>query len=598
MGSFVKKVFVLLSIFIFSVFSQEEKEEFFDLGEVVITGTKIEKKVEDMPFSISVIDREEIEKSGAQTLSDVLNFLPGIFVERTGDFGRTDPEIRGIGNRGRKIMVMIDGVPVKMGLFGCTVTHSLPIANIERIEVVRGGSSVLYGSDALGGVINIITREMKKEGFYTDVSISGGSYDTYQFLLNHGGKKGKFDYFFTVDRITSQGHRPQSEYKSADYMLKMGYEISKNTKVSLFLKNFHGKKWELGPEGGPILPDLPDDYRRDTHNLKILNKGKEHEFSLTFFHNFGHHKLKDGWHSRDHTYGSEIRYTTFTFVNNELTLGSDWQWFGGKRLNYAPDKWCRYQYSSYIWNEHEFENLIFTLGGRYSRDSISGGEFCPQGGFVYKFGNGNRVRANVSKAFRFPQLNELYMFPPSNTDLKPEKVLTYELGYNQRVNDWLTYDITGYYMDGEDLIQVVSGKFKNVGDFAFKGVEIGIEGKWENFKSTLYYSYLDPGNRTKGIAKNKLDLILNYKRDKFNILGTVQYVFDYYSGDNSTGKLSDYTVVNTRFSYEMNPYVELFLGIDNIFDEEYLVYVDLPGTAAGNYPMPGRTFTFGIKGKF
>jgi outer membrane cobalamin receptor len=582
------------------------EEKAFDLSEIVVTGDPVAKEVEESPVSITVIDRDEIEKSGAQTLSDVLSGVPGIFVHKTGMFGRTDPEIRGIGERGRKIVILIDGVPVKMSLFGCAVTHSLPIANVERIEVIRGPNSVLYGSDALGGVINIITRKMDKEGFWTDVTVSGGTYNTFQSLITHGGKVGRFDYFLTMDKIWSDGHREQSEYLSSDYTLKMGYELTPTLSLSFFGKYFHGKEYSLGPVGGTVPPDIPDDYERTSEYITISEKNTEYNLSFTLSHNYGYHKLKDGWRSTDNIYGASIAYTTFALDNNELTMGGDWRWFDGENLTppFNGD-WDRNEYGLYIWNKHKWESLSLTLGGRYQYDSVAGGTFCPQGGVVYNISEKSRLRAQVSKAYRFPAINDLYIFPKSNEDLKPETVWSYEAGLDHNITDYLTGNLTFFIMDGSDLIQSVTNPtppppaiFQNTGDFHFKGIETGLEANWKNSRLTLYYTYLDPGRYTTGRPGNKFDLTHRYRWSQLSLYSSIQHVSNYYAGDNKTDSIPDFFVVNSKLTYDINKNLQAFLGVDNIFDEDYLIYADLPSSEIGKYPMPGRTFTLGMKGSF
>ena len=134
-----------------------------DLGKIVITPASYPLSVRDASVSTSVITKSDIEASLSRSATDILSIVPGVFVHKTTQFGRADVVIRGHGSRGRRIMVLIDGKPEKMGLYSCTITQALPLDNVKRIEVVRGPASVLYGSDALGGVINIITERPKAE---------------------------------------------------------------------------------------------------------------------------------------------------------------------------------------------------------------------------------------------------------------------------------------------------------------------------------------------------------------------------------------------------------------------------------------------------
>lgn len=601
----VARMFCLSILFVALARGEGEGKKPFDLDEIIVTGTPVEKEVKESPLSVTVIDREEIEESKAKTLFDVLAFVPGIFVHRTGDFGRTDPEIRGIGDRGRKIAILIDGVPVKMSLYGCSVTHALPLANVERIEVIRGPNSVLYGSDAVGGVINIITRRMADDGFRTGMEFSAGTHNTFQTLFSHGGKKGRLDYFLTSDKIWSDGHRKDSEYLSSDYTVKLGYALDDNRSVTFFGKYFRGKQHDPGPLGGPPQPDIPDDYERSMEYLSLSERRDGHDFSVTLSHNYGHHRLKDGWRSRDNIYGAGLSYTTFAFENNEMTLGADFRFFEGTQLSGVPDSWERHEYGAYLWNKHRRDRLSVILGGRYQHDSVAGGVFCPQAGIIYDFSEKGRLRGQVSKAFRFPAINDLFMFPPSNKGLKPEQVWNYEAGLDAAISDWLSGSFSVFIMEGRDLIETVANPgppppvvFQNAGDFLFKGMEAGLEAEWEKSKVSLYYTYLDPGEYTRGRPGNKIDLIHRCKWSGFTLRNNIQHVSCYYAGNNKTNKIDNFLVVNSRLSYDINKNFEVFIGADNIFDEDYLVYSDLPGSAAGIYPMAGRTFTAGIKAGF
>ena len=230
------------------IFSQQGEARVY-LDEVVVTATRTERAIKELPTTAEVITREEIEASNVNSCTDILSTLPGVFVWKTGAFGRADVYIRGIGQRGRRIMVLVDGRPVKMGLFGCTVTHSLPLNNVERIELIRGPLSVLYGSDALGGVINIITRKARK-GFEADITLSYGSYDTKKLRLRHGGSFRRFSYYLTGDLRLSDGHLPNSSYNGKDLTAKVGYEISENLDAQFLFKLFDGRKEEPF-EGNP-----------------------------------------------------------------------------------------------------------------------------------------------------------------------------------------------------------------------------------------------------------------------------------------------------------------------------------------------------------
>lgn len=599
---FVTALLLLVLIGFSSPLIAQEKPRYL-FPPIVVTATRTEKSVEDVSATVSVVTEEDIEASNATSCTDILNTLPGLFVQKTGSFGRADVDIRGIGQRGRRIMVLIDGRPVKMGLFGCTVTHSLPLNNVKRIEVVRGPLSVLYGSDALGGVINIITKRAK-QGFETDATASYGTYNTQQYRLRHGGTFKRFYYYFTADKRRTDGHRPNSDYDGEDYTAKAGLTLLKNVEATFSGKYFHGKKWEPGPESNPT-PDAWNDYKRWAIDLTFTGKWEKSDASLKFYRNYGHHKFSDGWHSKDYTNGIMFKYSTKALVNNEFTFGFDFRKQGGKRLSSPERKWDKSEYAFFLLNEYTFfRRTILSLGGRWNHDSVYGGEFCPHVGLVFHPGGGTILRSAVNKGFRSPQINELYMFPPSTTDLKPERVWNYELGLEQRITDRLLADVVFYRIKGDNLIERGPNpspppkfRFQNTGEFDFKGLEVGLKGVLgKGLSGMLYYTHLDVGDKTKGRPENKIDLSLRYRQGRFFAAFNAQYVADYYAEDEHQKPLPDYLLVNLKVTYRLLPYLKLFCAVDNLFDRRYKIYADLPGAGAGVYPMPGRSFTAGLSG--
>ena len=589
-------------------FGQKEKKKnnIFPLREkIIVTATMTRKEVKDCSASVCVITEKDIKTFNVSNALNLLGFLPGIFIQKTGDFGRADVEMRGLGSRGRRISIMIDGRPEKMGLFGCVVTHSFPLDNVERIEVVRGPSSVLYGSDALGGVINILTKRINK-GFQTDFTISYGTYQTQQYLFRHGGNINSVNYYFTLNKSLSDGHLPNSNYNGQDFTGRIGYSLSDNFELILQGKYFSGKKYEPGTESFPLV-DYWNDYKRGAVDLTLSGKWQKSEAYFKIYRNFGHHQFSDGWHSKDYVNGGVVRYTTRAFVNNELTVGFDFKNYGGKRLSSPSGSWEKHEYGIFVNNEHVlFKKLILSTGVRFNNDSLYGIEFCPHVGAVYHLKKNSYFKININKGFRSPQLNELYMFPPSNPDLKPERVWDYEFGIGHDFGSWLSSDFVIYYMKGENLIEIAPNpvappkfKFFNTEKFIFKGAELSLRFRFNNnFISKFYYTYLDPGKHTRGRAKHKFDLVTVYNNKKLMTSFNLQYVANYYEGNNCENPLPNYFLVNTKIIYKLFNHFNIFLAVNNIFNENYKIFVDLPGLAAGAYKMPGRTFTIGTTVNF
>jgi outer membrane cobalamin receptor len=611
-------LFILLMVFVGLtgdfVFAQktEEKQKkkekesvFHPHEEIVVTATLTPRAVKDCSASVNVVSEVDIKATAASNVLNLLNNQPGIFIRKTGDFGRADVDIRGIGQRGQRIAVLVDGRPEKMGLFGCAVTHAFPLDNVERVEVVRGPSSVLYGSEALGGVVNIITR-MPREKFESDFSASYGSFNTQQFNLRFGGNLDRFRYYFTLDRRSSDGHRENSSYSGNAFTGKMIYDLSERFQVSFKGKYFDGKKYEAGSIDFP-LEDFWNDYKRGVLDFGLSGKGENDEIFLKIYRNFGHHQFSDGWHSRDFINGGVVRYTTRKISNNELTVGADFRILGGKSYSSPKGKWDKSEAALFFQDEHVFwEKFILSAGVRFHRDSLFGIEVCPHGGLVYQLSEETSLRGAVNKGFRSPQLNELYIYPPANPELKPERVWNYEMGFKQKIAQWLTLDGAFYLMKGSDLIETQLNvspppmfQFANIGKFNFKGAEFSMRAAFSNsFSGMLFYSYLDPGDNTKGRPGQKWDFSLRFSEDSFYVFLQAQYVTDYFASDFSEKALPSYFLLNSRVIVDVSKNIELHLDLNNIFNEEYSIFVDLPGIATGNYPMPGRNLNIGLKLKY
>jgi outer membrane receptor protein involved in Fe transport len=570
--------------------------------EVVVTATLTQKALKDCSESVSIVDRRAIESIPAANSLNILDHFPGIFVNRTGDFGRADVDIRGLGQTCRQIAVLVDGKPEKMGLFGCAVSHAFLLDNVDRIEVVKGPASVLYGGEALGGAVNLITR-MPDKKFDTDLTVFYGSYNTQHLNLKQGGIIDNLKYFFTFDKQKSDGHVENSEYSGDSFSGKLAYDLSKKTTISLQGRYFDGKKNEPGTIDSPIS-GYWNDYKRGAVDLTAIRKSDTGEFSLKIYRNFGTHQFSDGWDSRDYTNGAMVRFTTRGITRHEFTVGGDLRYFGGKSLNWPKGEWRKNDGSVFLNDEYiPDSHWILSAGLRLQSDSLFGEELCPRAGVVFQATDATRFRASVGKGFRSPQLNELYMFPPANPDLKPERVWNYELGAEHDFGTRLIVKGSVFHMKGNNMIQtIVNPKglppyiFANTGEFAFNGAEIELEAPMTSFLSgNIGYTYLDTGDLTKGRPGQKIDfsLRLNAKHILAALQG--QYVTDYFAADFSQKRIPSYFLLNSRFVISVFKDFDLLMDVNNLFNKYYCIYGEYSGLTAGLYQMPGRNIQFGIR---
>ncbi|MEA3493129.1 MAG: TonB-dependent receptor [Candidatus Margulisiibacteriota bacterium] len=599
-----------LALFIVAITFNVCFAERYGLEKIVITATKTEKEIKDVSATVSIITREDIEASNAKSCPDILNSLPGVFVNKTGVFGRADVDIRGLGERGRKVMILIDGRPVKMGIFGCTITHSLPLDNVERIEVVRGPNSVLYGSDALGGVINIITRKAQKD-FEGNVLASSGTYNTSHYQVHVGGIRGKLDYFITADKQATDGYLPNSSFNGGNYTGRFGYAISDSLASVFTIKYFDGKKYEPLRSTDPPTPASTswNDYKRGAIDLNFDGQWRGWSNKFKIYRNFGNHEFSDGWKSSDFTNGLMLHGTAGLLPGNELTLGAEYRQQGGEAISGAtyPGNYEKAESAIFFHDEQRFlERLIVAFGARYNNDQVAGSLLCPQLGVVYHLPTDTTLRAAANRGFRAPQINELYLFPSRNPNLKAETVDNYELGIVQTLLPGVDFELVTFNMKGENLIELVRNatpppmfSFQNTGSFFFKGTEISLKANpREWFSGRLSYSTLDPGSKTTGRPGKKIDISARVGDRKLSLSGNAQYVGDYYAADDKQSPITPFLVFNSKVNFEAVPGVFGFIAMDNMLNTDYVVYADLPGGSAGTYTMPGRTITAGLNYKF
>lgn len=551
---------------------------------------------QDMLITTDEITSEEIENKNPVQALDLLSQMTGVVVQKTGDTGRTDPVIRGFGDSCRRIAVLIDGKPEKMSLFGCGVSHSMLAGNIEKIEVVKGPDSVLYGSGALGGVINIITKQPTKplEG---SLDISVGSFNTQNSGLYLAGIQNSIIYAVSANKIITDGHLANAQYNASDYYEKLGYIFTDGSILSVEAKQYFGLKHEPVP----YTSGYWENYERGSVQLNYNKNFNRSDLSVKAYTNYGDHKFSDGWHSQDSLTGALLNYNMELSDNNLLKTGTEFRQQEGRLLAGAPymvhDGWKISDISVFALDKHNFtDKLSGVAGARYSSDEISGSFFSPRAGVEYKITEIFSTKALYSKGFRSPYLNELYLVPARNKDLKAEEVNNYELGLTAKSYDF-NFDITGFIMNGDNIIENKAGKLQNTGEYEFKGCEVETGYVFNKYLNAGFgYTYFDAGKNTQGRPGNKIDADVNFKIAKFTLNTSAMYIGEYYAGNNKQNKLDDFTVLTARLSYEINETVKIFVEGQNLTNQKYYMFLDRDGGRI--MEMPCSTFTVGTKVKF
>lgn len=604
-------------------------DSLINLQGVVVSANKIQVNRNSVPLSISVIDREEIEASSESALLPVLSQrVPGLFVTQKGitGFGVNDGSagtvnIRGVG-QGNKVLMLFDGQPQWAGIFGHALPDTYVASDVERVEVIRGPGSLMYGSNAMGGVVNIITRHHKQEGRRTQARIMYGSYNTQKYMVNNGYNIGNFSSFISLNHDRTDGHRPNSKFHITNGFANLGYKINEHYRVTGDLSLAKFKTQNPGEIDAPVLDYLVD-VLRGTTSFALENHHEKTSGALRVFYNWGNHEVNDGYkpggtprsylfRSDDHNTGV-LLYQSFRLVEgNTFTAGIDYKNWGGHAWNDSIngkkgeliDKSVNEVAGYVIMQQDLFDMLSINAGVRYEHNSVFGGEWVPQAGLTVRPFEGNVIRASFSKGFRSPNIREMYMWGAANDELKPENMLNYEVAVGQSFLDGRLYgEVTAFFIDGKNMIESVSVvpgqtypmKNRNVGTFTNKGIEL--EGRYQilgNLSMDMNYSYLHTSKPLLAAPAHKLNVGATYSPGRFTFNANVQSVYDLYVRlENPANKISEvkenYTVLNARAAYRFGSRdkgLNLFVKGENLTATRYTINY--------GFPMPKAVFMGGI----
>lgn len=548
--------------------------------------------------------QDEIESKNKPGMLDLVSSVPGVLVSKAGSQIKSDANIRGIGDSFRRIGLFVDGRPEKMSVYGCGVSQTLLSGNVESVKIIKSPDSVLYGGDGFGGLINVKTAVPEKP-FEGAASVSYGSHNTQNYFANLGGRTNKIIYSAAVNKISSDGHIKNAGYDANDYYARFGYRIDHKSELIISGKYFTGE--EMEPKSKKISGGMEAErwfvYDRGGADIRYNRDFDKADMEIMAYGDFGEHKFYDGWRSKDAMYGINAHFSCEFFENNNLKYGAQYRLSDGKVIAGGPRKgeWKKYEFAFFALDELEISRKTKAFAGmRFNYDEISGSAFVPRAGLSYDITGFLTARAVYSRGFRPPYINELYTLPSSNKNLEAEYQNNYEIGLNSKYLD-ADFDITGFVINGDNIIRPpakMPGKFSNSGGYVFKGIELSAAKEiGKKLKFFAGYSYLDPDNKTRGIAKNKIDLSADCKIGKFSLHAGGMFLIDYYADDKEKVKLEDFNVFNAKIHYNINDNFTIFAAADNFTAQKYEMYMVSFGRA-GIYEMPAATYTAGAKYKF
>ncbi|MFA5816182.1 MAG: TonB-dependent receptor [Bacteroidales bacterium] len=585
-------------------------QDTINLDEVIVTGTTVKVNKRNVPMAVSVVNNLQIAESNESALLPILNGrVPGLFVTERGVMGfgvagnaAGQISIRGIGGSPTTgVLMLIDGHPQFMGIFGHPLPDSYVASDVERVEVIRGPGSILYGSNAMGGVINIITKKQTRDGFHGNAHFIYGSYNTQKYMASAGYKKNKLSLFASINHDQTDGHRSNSDFNITNGYMKLSYQMNNKIDVNTDFSLAHFKATDPGPDTLNAVPGSSLDIIRGYWSFTVDNNYKKYSGSAKLFYNFGEHNISDGFHSTDANYGLNIYESIKLFKGNNLTLGADYLIYGGIAENEKAmggqgmifKDTTVYDAGIYGFVQQTlFDRLTLNAGLRLQNHQVYGTGWIPAGGLAYKIARHTTLKVSIAKGFRSPTIRELYIWN-HNVNLSPETIMSYETGLLQSfLNQKLKFELTGYIVNGNNLIiNVPLVGLQNAGEVFNKGIEFAATANpFENLGLNLTYSYINMKSPVYATPKHHLFLSCNYRLKKLQLTASIQYVNHLDTDPSANVSFQNYTLFDSKISYQVWKYAELFISAENISNQKYENNL--------YYPMPGITAFGGVKMRF
>lgn len=607
----------------------------FIIDEVVVTGTRNRTDIRHLSQTVSTVDRKKIEQAMQPSLLPVLmEQVPGLFTTSRGIMGygvsngaAGGISLRGLSGGNARLMVLIDGHPQYAGIFGHPIADAYQTLLADRVEVLRGPASVLYGSNAMGGVVNIVTRKMHEEGIRTRLHAGYGSYNTLETELTNRIRKGRFSSVVSGSYNRTDGHRADMGFEQYGGYGRIGYEVTDNWNLRADVNVTHFNASYPGPVSAPLL-DGDQRITRGMTSFAVENEYEKTSGALSVFYNWGDHWINDGYtpsagegpqddrfNSSDDMMGISLYQSARFFKGNRITFGFDWFRYGGKAWSeFVSGEQAGTRKELVDKHENEVAGyvdfrqdigswLTLNAGMRVDYHSRVGTEWVPQTGLAFHLPHAIEMKASASKGFRYPILREMYMFPPrNNPDLKPESMWNYEIAFSQRLlGGSLSYGVNVFYIDGKNLIMTLpnpngsgslnqnSGKIDNAGIEA--QVAYRINGSWS---ADANYSYLHMDNPVIAAPEHKFYAGANFTQGRWSVSTGLQYIAGLYTSvvinGRGTETTENFVLWNLRGQFRATKWLDIWVRGENLLAQRYEINA--------GYPMPRATVMAGINLNF
>ncbi|MCI9874745.1 TonB-dependent receptor domain-containing protein [Pseudomonas atacamensis] len=598
-----------------------ERDQALKLPDTLISANRQVEARNDSSAANTVFTREDIDRLQPSDVPDLLRRVPGVQVAQTGGRGSL-PGIYIRGTQSAQSLVLVDGQRIGNSTSGDSNLQHLNIEQIERVEVLRGSRSVIYGSDAIGGVIQIFTRRGTEQDLQPRLHLGFGSQQTWErsLGLSGGDDKTRFNLGASLDETagidrTHESYPSDSDhdaYRNKSLSLSLSHALTDDVEVGANLLDNRGRSEFDNPFG-----------RFDMDTFESVQQQPYSDFNVSSISSYVDARVNETWKTRIELGHSENREKTFDKLSDERTvfntyrdsvnwqndltldarnsliLGGDWY---EDRVNSSTafDEDSRWNRAAFIQHRYQADSFSTEIGLRHDDNQQFGNQNTWSGTFTLPLNPDNDVLLSYSEGFRAPTFNDLYYPDFSNPDLKPETSKSYELQWRSQLSDSARLEASIYRTDLEDAIIFGSNsRPQNVASARINGFEAALKQELFGWQSNLGVAIIDPRDRDTGHtlarrARRTASWDLDRQFDRLGLGASWQLVSGSYDDLNNTQSLGGYGTLGLRSSWALNREIKLDLKVDNLLDKNYSRANYSYDGAQYGYREEGRAWMFGV----
>jgi len=580
---------------------------------LVVTSGRLAEPQARATAATTVFERDDIERLQVSSVTELLERVPGLSVVRTGGAGsQTGVFLRGTSTA--QTLVLVDGQRIAAASSGTSSLEFLAPEQIERIEVVRGARSALYGSDAIGGVIQIFTRQGDDQGLKPYARLAAGSDSTYQrsLGLSGGDERTRFHLGAALDETagidaTRDGFGANADddaYRNRSLSLSLSHRFDETLQVGL---NALDQRGQVEYDFTGMQPTT--DFQLSSLSGFIDGRLNEHWSSRL---ELGHSKDQrdTGDDSPLASTDSFFTYTTYrdsaSWVNTltltdhqQILAGADWY---EDRLHSSADfaEDSRWNRAAFVQHRYSGDTFSTELGLRHDDNQQFGSENTWNAALTLPLNRANDLILSYSEGFRAPTFNDLYDQSYGNPDLQAERSKSYELQWRSRYSDTGSLQASVYRTDIEDAI-VLDENFipQNVQTARINGFEAAVQQELFGWQGNLALALIDPRDRASGHtlqrrAKRTLSLDLDRRFGDVSVGAGWRAINGRYDDADNEVEMSGYGLLSLRAAWQANEELGLSLKLDNLLDKDYAEATYSTPNGRFGYNSAGRTALFAV----